>query len=79
VFQFSNHTGYAHVRGQRLSDTELTSLYEGLRLNGLDHYSHILSGYCGNESFLRKVGDIVKEQREKNPKVRKRGMTWIAL
>ncbi|VDO83145.1 unnamed protein product [Heligmosomoides polygyrus] len=77
--QFSNHAGnveflnlpkrYEHVKGQRLSDVDLTELYEGLRLNDINHYSHILTGYCGNGAFLKKIADIVKDLKENDPSV----------
>uniref|UniRef100_A0A1I7XHC0 pyridoxal kinase n=1 Tax=Heterorhabditis bacteriophora TaxID=37862 RepID=A0A1I7XHC0_HETBA len=69
--QFSNHAGnveylslptsYDHVKGQKLTDLELSELYNGLRLNNVNSYSYILTGYCGNVEFLRKIGDIVKD------------------
>ncbi|KAK0424710.1 hypothetical protein QR680_008801 [Steinernema hermaphroditum] len=65
--QFSNHTAYEHIRGQRLTETELAELYEGLKLNHIDHYSHVLTGYCGNPTFLRKIIDIVTDLKMKNP------------
>lgn len=74
--QFSNHAGnisffdstrsYAHVKGQRLTDSELADLYEGLQLNNLNEYSYILTGYCGNVTFLRKIGDVVKDIKKKS-------------
>lgn len=72
--QFSNHAGtlfndvaYAHLKGQRLKDVELAELYEGLKLNDVDSYSHILTGYCGDPSFLLKIADVVKDAKAKNP------------
>lgn len=41
AYKFS---GYAHVKGQKLTDAELSELYEGLKLNDLLHYTHILTG-----------------------------------
>ncbi|XP_020623333.1 pyridoxal kinase-like isoform X1 [Orbicella faveolata] len=43
--QLSNHTGYEHVQGQVLDAKELKVLFEGLRLNNLHHFSHLLTGY----------------------------------
>lgn len=66
--QFSNHTGYEHIKGQVMDEMELSSLFEGLELNNLhSSYTHLLTGYIGNELFLRKIGDIVKKLRKVNP------------
>ncbi|CAB3407011.1 unnamed protein product [Caenorhabditis bovis] len=75
--QFSNHAGtieflslaprYANVKGQRLDAKDLEELYEGLKLNNINNYSHILTGYCGNVTFLEKIVDVVKDIKEKNP------------
>ncbi|KAJ1348076.1 putative pyridoxal kinase [Parelaphostrongylus tenuis] len=69
--QFSNHAGnvefltlpkrYKYVKGQRLTNVELTELYDGLKLNAINEYSFILTGYCGNVAFLNKIADIVKD------------------
>ncbi|XP_026466315.1 pyridoxal kinase-like [Ctenocephalides felis] len=67
--QFSNHTGYKHVRGQVLTDKELGELAEGLALNGINVYSHLLTGYVANPDFLKTIANVVKELREKNPKL----------
>ncbi|RCN39212.1 pyridoxal kinase [Ancylostoma caninum] len=77
--QFSNHAGnveflslpksYKYVKGQRLSDVDLSELYEGLKLNEINEYTHILTGYCGNAAFLTKIADIVKELKNKDPDV----------
>jgi pyridoxine kinase len=42
--QFSNHTGYKNLKGQRLSSDELNELFEGLKLNNLANYTHLLTG-----------------------------------
>lgn len=66
--QFSNHTGYKVVKGQVLQEKELADLFEGLEKNNLlQHYSHLLTGYIGNASFLHQVSAIVKKLREINP------------
>ncbi|GMT29146.1 hypothetical protein PFISCL1PPCAC_20443, partial [Pristionchus fissidentatus] len=64
---FSNHTAYSTLRGEKLDSDQLGAIYEGLSLNGLTKYSHLLTGYCGNPGFLRRIGDIVKDLKEKNP------------
>ncbi|KAJ2174286.1 hypothetical protein GGF45_004172, partial [Coemansia sp. RSA 551] len=46
--QFSNHTGYNAVRGDRFSASHVLDLFDGLQTNGLDAYTHLLTGYMGN-------------------------------
>uniref|UniRef100_A0A8C0SIM8 Pyridoxal kinase n=1 Tax=Canis lupus familiaris TaxID=9615 RepID=A0A8C0SIM8_CANLF len=41
--QFSNHTGYAHWKGQVLNSDELHELYEGLKLNDVNKYDYVLT------------------------------------
>uniref|UniRef100_A0A2K5C394 Pyridoxal kinase n=1 Tax=Aotus nancymaae TaxID=37293 RepID=A0A2K5C394_AOTNA len=41
--QFSNHTGYAHWKGQVLNSDELQELYEGLKLNNVNKYDYVLT------------------------------------
>ena len=36
--------GYQHVQGQVLDAKELKVLFEGLQLNNLHHFSHLLTG-----------------------------------
>ncbi|CAI2307429.1 unnamed protein product [Caenorhabditis sp. 36 PRJEB53466] len=76
--QFSNHAGnieyltlptrYEHVKGQKLTEKELEELYEGLTLNNINNYTHVLTGYCGNVTFLQKIADVVKDLKQKDPK-----------
>ncbi|KAI8121404.1 hypothetical protein FF38_05918 [Lucilia cuprina] len=66
--QFSNHTGYKVVKGQVLQEKELDDLFQGLDSNDLlKCYSHLLTGYIGNASFLRQVANIVKKLRATEP------------
>lgn len=69
--QFSNHTGYKNgYKGQVLNSKELAELFEGLKDNNLHFgYTHLLTGYCGNDTFLRQIKDIVKKLRETNPNI----------
>ncbi|KAK7814902.1 hypothetical protein U0070_026403 [Myodes glareolus] len=78
--QFSNHTGYAHWKGQVLSSQELHELYEGLQINGVNKYDYVLTGegpqvlvqgsrrvgYTRDKSFLAMVVDIVRELKQQN-------------
>ncbi|KAJ8367198.1 hypothetical protein AAFF_G00324410 [Aldrovandia affinis] len=65
--QFSNHTGYAHWKGQVLTADELHVLYEGIKLNDVNHYDYVLTGYTRDTSFLEMVVDIVQELKRANP------------
>ncbi|KAM9801879.1 pyridoxal kinase-like isoform X1 [Syngnathus typhle] len=65
--QFSNHTGYAHWKGQVLKADELNVLYEGIKLNKVNHYDYILTGYSRDTSFLMTVVEIVQELKKANP------------
>ncbi|XP_037542285.1 pyridoxal kinase [Nematolebias whitei] len=65
--QFSNHTGYAHWKGQVLTAEELNVLYDGIKLNNVNHYDYILTGYSRDTSFLETVVDIIKELKKANP------------
>ncbi|XP_002723871.1 pyridoxal kinase [Oryctolagus cuniculus] len=67
--QFSNHTGYAHWKGQVLTSDELHELYEGLRLNSVNQYDYVLTGYTRDKSFLAMVVDIVQELKRQNPRL----------
>uniref|UniRef100_A0A8C3FTW4 Pyridoxal kinase n=4 Tax=Emydidae TaxID=8476 RepID=A0A8C3FTW4_CHRPI len=64
--QFSNHTGYAHWKGQMLNSAELHELYEGLKLNNVNHYDYVLTGYTRDASFLATVVDIVQGLKQQN-------------
>uniref|UniRef100_A0A0R3RJU1 Pyridoxal kinase n=1 Tax=Elaeophora elaphi TaxID=1147741 RepID=A0A0R3RJU1_9BILA len=69
--QFSNHSvlAYKLMRGQTLDGKQLNDIYEGLKLNEINNYSHILTGYCRNSSFLQEVVNIVKDLKQKNPDI----------
>lgn len=67
--QFSNHTGYKLFKGQVLSDKDLSDLMEGLRVNGLDFYSHLLTGYVGNPSFLNQIASVIRHVKKVNPQL----------
>ncbi|KAJ1651409.1 hypothetical protein IWQ61_008019 [Dispira simplex] len=51
--QFSNHTGYNHYKGERTLPNTVVDLYEGLKLNGLDGYSSLLTGMCLASSLVK--------------------------
>ena len=53
--QFSCHTGYPVLAGQRVSGDDLRALVQGLSQNeALDH-SFLLTGYIGAVSFLQEI------------------------
>ncbi|KAL9653529.1 hypothetical protein ABK040_016606 [Willaertia magna] len=57
------------VKGQTLTGEELKQLYLGLEANQLDiGYSHLLTGYIGNESFLQNVLFIYEQLKRKKSK-----------
>lgn len=49
---FLRIAAYKHVKGQKLDDAHLADIYEGLRLNDINHYSHILTGKFPNDLSL---------------------------
>ncbi|XP_006625018.1 pyridoxal kinase [Apis dorsata] len=65
--QLSNHTGYNIFRGQVLNDKDLEDLIDGLAKNNLINYTHLLTGYVGSASFLRKIAEVVRMLKHKNP------------
>ncbi|KAI5644372.1 phosphomethylpyrimidine kinase domain-containing protein [Phthorimaea operculella] len=67
--QFSNHTAYKHVKGTVLDNKDLEELVEGLALNGVDYYTHFLTGYSRSPDSLKQIAGIIKKLREKNPKL----------
>lgn len=68
--QLCNHTGYKTIKGQVLSEVDLAELFDGLVANDLHFsYSHLLTGYVGNDKFLREISRIIKQLRKSNPNV----------
>jgi len=75
--QFSNHTGYPLIKGQKLDGPALSDLAEGLEANGIlgdtygrgeGGYTHLLTGYIGSPTFLRAVLELLdKMQRAAGP------------
>ena len=67
-FQFSNHTGYDKgVKGQVLDDKQLAELIEGLKINQIDIYSHLINGYIGSDKFLKQLMETVTHLKTQNP------------
>lgn len=65
--QLSNHTGYKVFKGQVLNDKDLEDLVDGLIQNDLDNYTHLLTGYVGSASFLKRIAAVVHALKKKNP------------
>lgn len=66
--QFCCHTGYPTWRGQVLGGDDLWGLATGLDANGLlQGYSHVLTGYIGSATFLRKIVDLVTLVKQRSP------------
>jgi len=65
--QFSNHTGYPKFSGEVLSPKTLQSMYETLKSNGLNRYTHVLTGYMNNPEMLGAIIAIVNDLKRQNP------------
>lgn len=65
--QLSNHSGYKVFKGQVLNDKDLEELINGLVQNNLDNYTHLLTGYVGSASFLKKIAEVIRILKHKNP------------
>ncbi|XP_015178882.1 PREDICTED: pyridoxal kinase [Polistes dominula] len=65
--QLSNHTGYKVIKGQVLNDKDIDELVDGLAENNLNHYTHLLTGYVGSASFLKRIAALVQTLKRKNP------------
>lgn len=53
-----------------LSEKDLADLFDGLVANNLHEiYSHLLTGYVGNDKFLREIKRIIKQLRDTNPNI----------
>ncbi|KAB0398098.1 hypothetical protein E2I00_019746, partial [Balaenoptera physalus] len=60
---------YSHWKGQVLNSDELHELYDGLKLNDVNKYDYVLTGYTRDKSFLATVVDIVQELKQQNPRL----------
>ncbi|XP_073981187.1 pyridoxal kinase [Rhodnius prolixus] len=67
--QLSNHTGYKSAKGQILDEKDLGVVVDALIENKLLKYTHVLTGYVGSPSFLKKVGEVINNVRNDNPDV----------
>jgi len=65
--QLSNHTGYKTFYGQILNENNFSELITGLVENELHNYSHLLTGYIRCPMFLKKIAEVYKMLKERNP------------
>jgi pyridoxine kinase len=64
--QYSNHAGYRQLKGFRTTAQQISDLFDGLKLNGLDEFEMLLTGYVPGEPELRAIGEIAREVKEKS-------------
>ena len=50
-----------------MDDQQLSELIEGLKMNNLDVYSHMINGYIGSDKFLKQLKSTVIDMKKKNP------------
>lgn len=65
--QLSNHTAYQYFKGQVLGANEIEELCEGLKLNHINNFNFILTGYMGSKSFIEKVAEAIAEMKKEYP------------
>ncbi|KRX38959.1 Pyridoxal kinase [Trichinella murrelli] len=64
--QFSNNTSYETWTGKIMTGSNIKELYFGLEANELLGYTHVLTGYVAEESFLIEMINIVNSLKRKN-------------
>ncbi|KAG9329365.1 hypothetical protein JZ751_005512 [Albula glossodonta] len=73
--------GYAHWKGQVLTADELHVLYEGIKLNNVNHYDYVLTGESSSTPGSKQIpfSEAVRgrEGRRPNPHIRDRGAAPI--
>lgn len=67
--QFSTHTGYKYLKGNVLKNEELEEIVQGLILNDVHWYTHLITGYSRSAESLKQISVIIQKLREKNPKL----------
>lgn len=60
--QFSTHTGYPTIKGQKLNEQDISTLFEGLQANGITDFDGLLTGYISAEGIhaLHKISSQLK-------------------
>lgn len=77
--QFSTHTAYKHIKGTCLQNQEMEALMEGLELNGVDFFTHFLTGYSRSPDSLKQIASIIKKLRQKNPNLIYGEISWLSF
>ena len=62
--QFSNHTGYGHTNGYKVTAAQLDAIFEGLWTNGLVNYARLLTGYIPGAEALAAVSAQVQRMKK---------------
>lgn len=62
--QFSNHTGYGHTNGYKVTAAQLDAIFEGLWTNGLVNYARVLTGYIPGAEALAAVSKQVQRMKK---------------
>lgn len=62
--QFSTHTGYPTIRGQKLSRSEILTLFEGLVENGVARLDGFLTGYVPGASGIEAIREIARQVKQ---------------
>ena len=53
-----------------MNGEQLETVAEGLKLNHLNDYNYVLTGYIGSESFLNSVLKVLDNIKQANPHVK---------
>jgi pyridoxine kinase len=68
--QLSNHTGYKHFSGQRMTGDDCNELLKGLYANQLfQGYKYVISGYMGSVSFLGVIVEAIQKLIQADPSI----------
>lgn len=52
-----------------LRNEELEELIQGLILNEVDYYTHLITGYSRSPDSLKQIAEVIKKLRQKNPQL----------
>src|SRR5690242_10884314 len=73
-----NHTGYSQFKGTRVSASEISDLWEGLKQSYLADFDMMLSGYIPGAAGVEAVGKIARELIDKTNKEKGPGkFFWV--
>lgn len=59
--QFSTHTGYPIIRGQKLNESDIMTLFEGLEDNGITKFDGLLTGYVPGIEGIKAIERITSK------------------